>query len=236
MSGLSTTRKRKVLSLEQKLEVCRLVERGESLRKIAESFGVGLFTVSDIYRSRLCDLQTHELDSAIYMWFLQKRALDEPISGPILQEKASRHVICELKIHGGKLSADSERAAKFKCTLNDLINKERYGLDFVYNADETGLIWKCLPKTSLVSMTENNANGFKSSIAQQRDEDIDASDKPDEGTSHSEAYSCANVLFNWMEQQKEFSTTQLMLMRHIRAISLHSRSYLRSNIYLLLIL
>ncbi|KRX82007.1 Jerky -like protein-like [Trichinella sp. T6] len=107
-----------------------------------------------------------ELDSAIYMWFLQKRALDEPISGPNLQEKArsnsgwlrnlkSRHVICELKIHGGKLSADSEHAAKFKFI-------KRYGLDFVYNADETGLIWKCLPKTSLVSMTENNANGFKS--------------------------------------------------------------------------
>ncbi|KRZ77282.1 hypothetical protein T10_265 [Trichinella papuae] len=38
---MSTTRKRKVLSLEQKLEVCRLVESGESFRKIAESFGVG---------------------------------------------------------------------------------------------------------------------------------------------------------------------------------------------------
>ncbi|KRY12213.1 Jerky -like protein-like [Trichinella patagoniensis] len=37
---MSTTRKRKVLSLEQKLEVCRLVEKGESFRKIAESFGV----------------------------------------------------------------------------------------------------------------------------------------------------------------------------------------------------
>ncbi|KRX15992.1 Jerky -like protein-like [Trichinella nelsoni] len=198
MSGLSTTRKRKVLSLEQKLEVCRLVERGESLRKIAESFGVGLFTVSDIYRSRrqLTDFVSHmdtssscssrklmkkasnsALDSAIYMWFLQKRALDEPISGSILQEKLgidnfvassgwlrnlkSRHGIRELKIHGEKLSADSKRAEKFKCTLNDLINKERYSLDFVFNADETDLIWKCLPNTSLVSMIENNANGFK---------------------------------------------------------------------------
>ncbi|KRY21292.1 Jerky -like protein-like [Trichinella patagoniensis] len=142
------------------------VERGESLRKIAESFGVGLFTVSDIYRSRrqltgfvsqmdtssscssrklMKKVSNSELDSAIYMWFLQK-----PSSG-WLRNLKSRHGICELKIRGGKLSADSERAAKFKCTLNDLINKERYGLDFVYNADETGLIWKCLPKTSLQS-------------------------------------------------------------------------------------
>ncbi|KRX26176.1 hypothetical protein T07_3137 [Trichinella nelsoni] len=34
----------------------------------------------------------------------------------------------------------------------------------------------------------------------------------DEGTSHSEAYSCATVLFNWMQQQKEFSATQLIVM------------------------
>ncbi|KRZ95146.1 hypothetical protein T08_16057 [Trichinella sp. T8] len=58
---MSTTRKRKVLSLKQKLEVSILVERGELLRKIAESFGVGLFTVSDIYRSRrqLTDFVSH---------------------------------------------------------------------------------------------------------------------------------------------------------------------------------
>ncbi|XP_003377571.1 conserved hypothetical protein [Trichinella spiralis] len=119
------------------------------------------------------------------MWFLQKRALDEPIqekalafstklvSSGWLRNLKSWHGIRELRIHGEKLSADT--------------------------------------------------------TAQQRDEDIDMSDKPDEGTSHSEAYSCANILFNWMEQQKEFSTTQLMLMRHIRAISLHRRSDLRSN-------
>ncbi|KRY17368.1 Jerky -like protein-like [Trichinella patagoniensis] len=206
MSGMSTTRKRKVLSLEQKLEVYRLVENGESFRKIAESFGVGLSTVSNIYRSRrqlhdfvsLMDASSRcssrksmkraansALDSAVYMWFLQKRALDQPISGPILREKAldfstklsidnfvassgwlrnfqRRHGIRELKIHGEKLSADSESAAKFTATLNDFITNEGYDLDFVYNADETGLVWKCLPKTSLVSTSEKTASGFKS--------------------------------------------------------------------------
>ncbi|KRY27146.1 tigger transposable element-derived protein 2 [Trichinella spiralis] len=146
---MSTTRKRKVLSSEQKLEVCRLVENGESFRKIAESFGVGLSTVSDIYRSRrqlhdfvsLMDASSscssrksmkkaanNALDSAaaVYMWFLQKRALDQPISGLILQEKAldfstklsidnfvassgwprnfqRQHCLRELKSHGEKL-------------------------------------------------------------------------------------------------------------------------------------
>ncbi|KRX72408.1 hypothetical protein T06_8411 [Trichinella sp. T6] len=55
-------------------------------------------------------------DSPIYMWFLQKCALDRPIGGSILQEKAltfrtklGRHGIRELKIHGEKLSADTSK-------------------------------------------------------------------------------------------------------------------------------
>ncbi|KRZ67850.1 hypothetical protein T10_7112 [Trichinella papuae] len=46
-------------------------------------------------------------------------------------------------------------------------------------------------------------------------EDVDVSDmsdKPDEDMSHSEAYFCPEVGLKWMEQQKEFSATQLMLM------------------------
>ncbi|KRX50790.1 SWI/SNF-related matrix-associated actin-dependent regulator of chromatin subfamily E member 1 [Trichinella murrelli] len=79
------------------------------MRYSRRTFGVDLSTVSDIYCSRrqLTDFVLHmdtssscssrksmkkasnsALDSAVYMWFLQKRALDQPISGPILQEKA----------------------------------------------------------------------------------------------------------------------------------------------------
>ncbi|KRZ07155.1 Jerky -like protein-like [Trichinella zimbabwensis] len=65
-----------------------------------------------------------------------------------------RHGIRELKIHDEKLSADSENAAKYTGTLNDLITKKGYNVDLEYNADETSLVWKYLPETSLVSMTE----------------------------------------------------------------------------------
>ncbi|KRY07977.1 Jerky -like protein-like [Trichinella patagoniensis] len=63
------------------------------------------------------------------------------------QNYKSHHGVDLLKIHD--------------VTLNDLIGKERYDLDFVYNADETGLVWKCLLERSLVSMTEKTANCFK---------------------------------------------------------------------------
>ncbi|KRZ53243.1 Tigger transposable element-derived protein 2 [Trichinella nativa] len=41
------------------------------------------------------------------------------------------------------------------------IHDVTYDLDFVYHADETGLVWKCLLERSLVSMTEETANCFK---------------------------------------------------------------------------
>ncbi|KRZ08869.1 hypothetical protein T11_15, partial [Trichinella zimbabwensis] len=50
---------------------------------------------------------------------------------------------------------------------------------------------------------------------EKEEKEDDESDKSDEGPSHSEAYSCAKVFFNWMEQQNEFSATQLIVVRHI---------------------
>ncbi|KRX24450.1 hypothetical protein T07_13195 [Trichinella nelsoni] len=66
--------------------------------------------------------------------------------------------------------------------------------------------------------------------------DVDVSDKSDEDMSHSEAYFCLKVGLMWMEQQNvKFSAIQLIL-TDIIAISLHRRSYLRSNRNLLLII
>ncbi|KRY51398.1 putative ubiquitin-conjugating enzyme E2 21 [Trichinella britovi] len=93
------------ISLKRITREFKDVTSSPDLRKIAESFGLDLYTVSDIYRSRrqLTDFVSHvdtssscssrksmkkvsnsALNSAIYMWFLQKRALDQPISGPVL--------------------------------------------------------------------------------------------------------------------------------------------------------
>ncbi|KRZ01617.1 Deoxyribonuclease-2-alpha, partial [Trichinella zimbabwensis] len=50
--GMSTTRKRKVLSLKQKLEVCKRDDSGVLFGKIAENFGLRLSTIQDIYCSQ----------------------------------------------------------------------------------------------------------------------------------------------------------------------------------------
>ncbi|KRY48390.1 Jerky protein [Trichinella britovi] len=200
---MSTTRKRKVLSLEQKLEVCRLVENGESFRKIAESCGVGLSTVSDIYRSRrqLHDFVSLMDASTVYLWFLQKRALDQPISGPILQEKAL-DFNTKLSIDNF-LSADSESAAKFTATLNDFIRKE--GEQWL--ADDDTPLFETLTDEEILNAVKKDENEDK--------DESDMPDKPTERLSHSEAYSCLKFSLQWMEQQNEFSATQLMVVRHI---------------------
>ena len=125
------------------------------------------------------------LDDAVFKWFTQKRCQGEPISGPILYEKAvqfneklggtsnfqastgwlkrfkSRHGIRELQIEGEKLSADSSAAESFKIKLRDILNQENYALENVYNADETGLNWKALPRKTLASRRELAAPGPK---------------------------------------------------------------------------
>ncbi|CAG4948668.1 unnamed protein product [Parnassius apollo] len=46
--------------------------------------------------------------------------------------------------------------------LKEFLNGKEYDLDFVYNADETGLNWKALTSKSLASRHENAAPRHKS--------------------------------------------------------------------------
>ncbi|KRX32233.1 hypothetical protein T05_2870 [Trichinella murrelli] len=48
-------------------------------------------------------------------------------------------------------------------------------------------------------------------------------DKPTERLSHSEAHSCLKFSLQWMEQQNEFSATQLMVVRHICDIAVQKK-------------
>ncbi|KRX47333.1 hypothetical protein T05_572 [Trichinella murrelli] len=48
--------------------------------------------------------------------------------------------------------------------------------------------------------------------------------------SHSEAYSCFKVGLKWMEQQKEFSATQLMIMRHICDVAARKLSWFKQKL------
>ena len=108
-SGKALKRKRKVLTIEQKVEILNELSRGVSATILSERYGVGKSTVSDIkknkdsilnFKRKVTDMGMNKKvkimklgddmkhDEAVYIWLKQKRMEGTPISGPILCEKA----------------------------------------------------------------------------------------------------------------------------------------------------
>lgn len=172
------------LNVVTKLKILERLLKGKSGVSLAKIYGVGTSTISDIKTKRAqleqfaLKLNSEEgtlkrktarstnntaLEDAMYMWFTQRRSLGEPISGPLICEKALqfneqlnrqtdfkassgwlqnfkfRHGIRELDIQGENLSSDLEAGNTFiEKFIKDAIEKG-YSRDDVYNADETGI-------------------------------------------------------------------------------------------------
>lgn len=127
------------------------------------------------------------VEKATFLWFLQQRDQHLPMTIDLIRKKAiafhqslcdddrcsfsasfgwaqkfvARHCLRTLKISGEKLSADSSALEPFKQKLVQLIQEMGLTLDQIYNADESGLIYKALPSSTLVSNEEKSAPGRK---------------------------------------------------------------------------
>lgn len=137
-------------------------------------------------RKTMKEAQFEKLNEAVFFWFTQQRAKGMPLSGPIIQEKAkllaemlgeegtnfcassgwldrfkNRYGIRQLQLSGEKLSADNDAVDVFKTEFLDFT--EGLTKDQIFNADETGLNFKMLPKKSLASQKETSAPGHKMS-------------------------------------------------------------------------
>ena len=111
-----------------------------------------------------------DVDDALHIWFTQARANDVPISGPLLIEKGeeiakslgltdfkmshgwidrfkARHQIKCKVVSGEAASAKNIDITNWDTTLKEIL--ENYEPRNIYNADETGLFYKCLPNKSL---------------------------------------------------------------------------------------
>lgn len=71
-----------------------------------------------------------------------------------------RYEIRQISVQGESLSADTGGAEEFKEEIKK-IEEENYDLDNIYNADETGLNVKMLPKKTLATRKEKKAPGHK---------------------------------------------------------------------------
>ena len=109
MAQVSQKRKRRVLTIDEKLDICEMIKEDYSYSVIRQKYGIGKSTVSDIkngedkilsFKDRMITFDKRtakcmklgkfiELDEALYMWFRQEREKGCPVSGPLLAEKAN---------------------------------------------------------------------------------------------------------------------------------------------------
>jgi phosphopantetheine adenylyltransferase len=97
-------RKRKTLSLEQRVKVIRKLDEGLTVRDVAKLFDCGKTQISSIRVSRDLIMKEWEggarhdlkylkrrkttyedINQDVYDWFLRNRAKHMPISGPMIQ-------------------------------------------------------------------------------------------------------------------------------------------------------
>jgi hypothetical protein len=132
--------------------------------------------------------EVHILDTALSKWFYQARAKNVPISYSIIQAQAvrinemlgehsqpnfkasngfihrflHRHGFNDTKrLNGERISADPESAEDFKQVLKNYIKEHDLCAEQVFNCDESGLMYKCLPNTSLTTQDERNPSNMK---------------------------------------------------------------------------
>lgn len=95
--------------MEQKLEALQRLDKGETMQKVAEEYGVGRVTVGDWKKKRseivkwcsarasneslkerktMKKCEYEKVSEALFLWFTQQREKGVPITGPLLQEKA----------------------------------------------------------------------------------------------------------------------------------------------------
>lgn len=126
-----------------------------------------------------------QVEDALYSWFMQERSRHTPISGDILMEKAKffynkimkkddfrasvgwldkfkrRFGIRLLSLTGERLSCQEDSVEPFIAKFKKTIEEMNLTPDQVYNADESGLFWRLLPKKTFVHKVEASAPGRK---------------------------------------------------------------------------
>ena len=64
---------------------------------------------------------------------------------------------------GEKKSADDVAAEEYVEKFAQMVRNENLSLEQIYNADETALYWRCMPKKTIVTEDEVNPTGLKES-------------------------------------------------------------------------
>ncbi|XP_069169054.1 tigger transposable element-derived protein 7-like [Procambarus clarkii] len=163
-------RKRKYLSIDQKIDLIEKAERGYSVTRLAQEFNIGRATVCDIkkptrsrkfHRAKGIAVSVDSIRNAAER-LAEKLNIDnfKASTGWVCRFK-ERHGIINKKICGEALSADVGSVNAFKYKLSQHMVSNNLSWFQVYNADETGFNWKCLQRNTLASRLEESIPGRK---------------------------------------------------------------------------
>uniref|UniRef100_A0A8C4S6C2 HTH psq-type domain-containing protein n=1 Tax=Erpetoichthys calabaricus TaxID=27687 RepID=A0A8C4S6C2_ERPCA len=176
-------RKLKMLSIAEKFTVIRAVEKGDKKKaEIAKQFGIPTSTLSTflkekekilkLYSEKSCghykrmrECEYPVIEQCVLKWFVQARDRNLGHS----EFKASNGWLDKFKkIHGivfNRLCGESAQVSEEDCShwiqkLPEIV--QDYSPDDVFNADETGLFFKCIPDKTMTFKGEPCHSGKKS--------------------------------------------------------------------------
>lgn len=154
--------------------------------KILNFFTESTITKSEmIKRKTLRTANNVDLDTVLIEWINEKRSQYVPLTGPMIREQAKifhekmeidspcnysagwldkfkkRHGIRQLRICGEKGSADDEASEMFIEEFSKKILNENISYELIYNADESALFWRYVPRKTLAVAEEKNPTGLK---------------------------------------------------------------------------
>lgn len=198
----SSTTKRKVLSLNVKRAILDEVRQKIKKTDIARKYGIAQSTLATIIknaskidavldddvgsgeRKRIRAATYGDVEAALYKWFVDARAKNVPLNGPILLAQAKRlgfalgrenfnpgngwlqrfkdrHGITCKSIVGEAASVDEDGLQRWMVKHRSRI-LETYTERDIYNADETGLFFQLLPAKTLAAKTDKCVGGKNS--------------------------------------------------------------------------
>nr|XP_012151897.1 PREDICTED: jerky protein homolog-like [Megachile rotundata] len=192
-------KKRVFLPVSKKIKIVEELEQGVSMQTLCNKYAVSRDVIYRIRRE--CGQLKHfairrghhknrrtssneDLENRLYTWFLEQRAMGNPLTDLLLQEKANelfqehgstsvagsrgwlhnfknRYEIRLVWAHDEQASADSESAQQFTENFAKQVKEDNIDLCTIYNMDETGLLWKAVPSKSLVCSEEGKLAGKK---------------------------------------------------------------------------
>uniref|UniRef100_A0A3Q3B6A0 HTH psq-type domain-containing protein n=1 Tax=Kryptolebias marmoratus TaxID=37003 RepID=A0A3Q3B6A0_KRYMA len=126
-----------------KTQIARIRSEREEIMKEWESG-----TRSDLKYVKKRKTVYEDLNTALWDWFCTARSKDLPVSGRLLQVSRPSFFFFVSVLSGESVEIPAEVVEDWSKQLPELIKD--HALSDIYNADETGLYYRALPKCSMV--------------------------------------------------------------------------------------